>query len=108
MKVSELVSVWEKTAAGELTEECFSVRLPIEDAARIAALAEMFPRRSSEELITDLLAAALAEIEASLPYVRGNKIVATDEQGDPIYEDIGPTPLYLELWQKHFAALQKQ
>jgi hypothetical protein len=87
MKVNELISVWEKTAAGELTEECFSVRLPVEDAARIAAL---------------------AEIEASLPYIRGNTVVATDEQGDPLYEDIGPTPRYLELWQKHFAALQKQ
>lgn len=108
MKVNELISVWEKTAAGELTEECFSVRLPVEDAARIAALAEMFPRRTSEELITDLLTAALGEIEASLPYIRGNTVVATDEQGDPVYEDIGPTPRYLELWQKHFAALQKQ
>jgi hypothetical protein len=107
MKVSELISVWDKTAAGELTEERFNVRLRIEDAARIAALAEMFPRRSIEELITDVLAAGLSEIEASLPYVRGATVVATDEQGDPVYEDIGPTPRYLELWQKHFAALQQ-
>lgn len=108
MKVSELITVWEKTAAGELTDESFNVRLPVEDAARIAALAEMFPRRSREEIITDLLAAALGEIEAGLPYIRGSTIVETDEQGDPVYEDIGPTPRYLELWHKHLQKYRPQ
>lgn len=101
MKVNELFTVWQKTAAGPLTETSFSVRLPVEDAARVAALAEMFPRRSAEEIITDLLAAALAEVEASMPYVAGKAVVATDEQDDPIYEDVGPTPRYMELWHKH-------
>ncbi|HEY3699759.1 MAG TPA: type 1 pili tip component [Spongiibacteraceae bacterium] len=106
MKVNDLVSMWEKTAQGELTAELFRIHLPLEDAARIAALASMFPRRSPEEIVTDLLSAALHEMESSLPYVRGNKVVALDEQGDPLYEDIGLTPRYLELKRKHLANYQ--
>jgi hypothetical protein len=101
MKVRELFSVWEKTALGELTEEQFCVRLPVEDAAKIQALAEIFPRRSVEEIITDLLSAALDEFESSLPYVRGDTVVALDEEGDPLYEDVGLTPRYLELIRKY-------
>lgn len=103
MNVRDLLSVWEKTAKGEVTEEQFQVRLPVEDAARIRALAEMYPRRNLEEIITDLLAAALSELESSLPYVGGDQIVAMDEEGDPLYEDIGPTPRYLHLVQKYLS-----
>ena len=101
MNVRDLLSIWDKTAGGELTVEQFSVQLPVEDAARLLALAEMYPRRTVDEIITDLLSAALNEVESSLPYVRGNAVVATDEEGDPIYEDVGPTPRFLALTRKH-------
>lgn len=101
MKVRELLSMWENTARGDLTPERFSVRLPVEDAARIRALAEMYPRRSVEEIITDLLSAALLELESSLPYQRGDRVVALDEEGDPLYEDVGPTPRFLSLIEKY-------
>lgn len=106
MKVSELLCTWEKTAKGRLTEEAFTVRLSVEDAAKVQALAEMYPRRSVSEIITDLLSAALAELESSLPYVRGHNVVAVDEEGDPLYEDIGPTPRYLHLTRKHLVQYQ--
>jgi hypothetical protein len=48
-----------------------------------------------------LLGAALDELEASLPYVKGSKVVATDEMGDPLYEDIGLTPRFLTLSRRH-------
>lgn len=101
MNVRDLLSIWDRTAGGELTVEQFAVHLPVEDAARLQALAEMYPRRTLEEIITDLLSAALNEVESSLPYIRGNSVVATDEEGDPIYEDIGPTPRFLTLTRKH-------
>ncbi len=103
MKVRDLLDLWHQTAAGELTEQQFCVRLPVEDAAKIEALAEMFPRRSVEEIIMDLLGAALGDLESSLPYVRGDTVVAQDEEGDPLFEDVGPTPRYLSLVQKHLA-----
>ncbi len=101
MNVRDLLSIWDKTAGGELSAEQFAVHLPVEDAARLRALAEMYPRRTIEEIITDLLSAALTEVESSLPYVRGDTVVATDEEGDPVYEDVGPTPRFLTLTRKH-------
>jgi hypothetical protein len=37
--------------------------------------------------------------------VAGTKIISTDEQGDPVYEDTGPMPRFLELTRKHRRAL---
>ncbi|MGG4616702.1 hypothetical protein ACLPG7_29965, partial [Pseudomonas aeruginosa] len=39
------------------------------------------------ELLGELVGAALEELEASFPYVKGSQVVATDEQGDPLYEE---------------------
>lgn len=108
MKIRKLLSMWEETANGELTPESYSVRLPMEDAARLKALAEMYPRRHVEELISDLLSAALDDVEGSLPYVRGKNIVSVDEQGDPLYEDVGPTPRYLALTRKHLSSYKQR
>lgn len=101
MKMQELLDLWERTANGALTPEEYQVRLPVEDAAKIQALAEMYPRRTVSEIITDLLSVALDDLESALPYVRGEKVVAVDEEGDPLYEDIGPTPRYQVLTRKH-------
>jgi hypothetical protein len=106
MKMQELLDLWERTAHGALTPEEYQVRLPIEDAAKIQALAEMYPRRTVSEIITDLLSVALENLESALPYVRGDKVVAVDEEGDPLYEDIGPTPRYQSLLRKHLDRYQ--
>ena len=107
MKISTLAKHWENSAKARLTSKEYSLRLPIEDAARIAALSEMYPKRTEEELLSELLSAALDELETSFPYKTGSKVIAEDEQGDPLYEDIGPTPRFLDL-SKKFMALLKQ
>ncbi|EAR21877.1 hypothetical protein [Nitrococcus mobilis] len=101
MKFRELLETWERSAGERRTLEVYSVRLPVHDAAKLAALAEMFPGRSEQDIITDLLSTALDEIEAAFPYVPGDRIVAEDEQGDPIYEDTGLTPRFQSLTRKH-------
>jgi hypothetical protein len=68
----------------------------------------MYPKRSVEELIGELVGAALEELEASFPYVKGSQVVATDEQGDPLYEDIGPTPRFLALARRYLQQLSDQ
>lgn len=65
------------------------------------ALADLCPRHPIETIIADLLGAALQEVESRLPYQRGEKIIALDEEGDPLYEDTGPTPRFLELSRLH-------
>ena len=108
MKVSELAHMWEETAAGQLTETTYRIRLPLEDAAKVEALSEMYPKRSREHLLTDLLSAALDDLEKSLPYIKGSRVIAEDEEGDPMFEDIGPTPRFLALAKKHLLHLQQQ
>lgn len=84
------------------------MHLDIEAAARLAALAEMYPKRSPEELMGELLGAALEELEASFPYIQGQHVVATDEEGDPLYEDVGPTPRFLALSRRYLQDLTDQ
>ena len=103
MHLKELVNQWESHAQGVLTKDTYAVHLRAEDAAKLDALAEMYPKRSKEQLICELLSAALGQLEASFPYVQGTTVVATDEMGDAIYEDIGPTPRFMELTKKHLA-----
>ncbi len=101
MSLKSLVKQWETQAQGALTKETYEVHLTVEDAAKINALMEMYPKRSKEQLIRELVTAALTELEASFPYVQGSKVVTTDELGDPIYEDVGPTPAFISLTRKY-------
>ena len=103
MRFKELLESWRETAAAPRSAREFAVRLPLDDAARLAALADMFPGRTPEQLTTELLGAALAELAAAMPYVAGQRVIATDEQGDPVYEDVGPTPRFMELVRAHRA-----
>ena len=68
---------------------------------KLAALIDMYPKRTAEELLGELVAAALEEVEASFPYVQGRQVIATDEEGDPLYEDVGSTPRFLSLSRQH-------
>ena len=101
MSFKDLLDHWQRNARPALTATEYPVRLPVDDAARIQALAEMYPGASREQIITDLINAALTEVAASMPYVKGSKVISTDEQGDPIYEDAGPTSRFIELTRKH-------
>ena len=108
MSFKNLLESWRETAAQPRTVTEYAVRLPVDDAARLAALAELFPGRSPEQLITDLLGVALQEIETSMPYIAGKKVISSDEQGDPIYEDVGLTPRFVELTRKNRKKLEAE
>ena len=108
MSFKDLLESWRESAAQPRTATEYAVRLPIDDAARLAALSEMFPGRTPEQLLTDLLGAALQEIETSMPYIAGKKVISTDEQGDPIYEDVGLTPRFVELTRKNRKKLEAE
>lgn len=108
MNVKELLEQWETSQRVKLTAQEYAVRLPVHDAARLAALAELYPRLNEQQIITDLLAAALDEVAASLPYIQGDQVVSVDDQGDPIYEDVGPTPRFHALTQDHARRLENE
>jgi len=108
MNVTELLGHWETSARVALTDEQYAIKLPIHDAARIAALAEIYPRLNEQQIITDLLSAALDEVAASLPYIQGDKVIREDDYGDPIYEDVGPTPRFHRLTQHYTQQLEQR
>lgn len=108
MKVRDLIARWDETATDTLTARQYRIRLPVREAARVAALADIYPRRSIEQILSELIGAALDEIEEALPYVQGNRVIAEDERGDPIYEDAGPTPRFHALTERHMRELEEE
>ena len=100
VNIEKTLRNWEKIGRGPLSNETVTFSLSEEDARFLDQLNEQFPRLGRERLLHDLMNVALHDIEASLPYVKGNKIIALDEEGDALYEDIGKTPLFLALTQK--------
>ncbi len=106
MSFKELLESWRAGAAAPRTAKAYSVRLPLDDAARLGALADMFPGRTTEQLITELLGAALRDVAAAMPYEPGTRVISTDDQGDPVFEDIGPMPRFIDLTRRHRRSLQ--
>jgi hypothetical protein len=106
VKFKSLLERWKKAAAPQKTAREYSIRLAVDDAARLHALAELFPGQSLEEILSDLLRASLDEIAAVMPYERGSKVISSDDHGDPVYEDVGMTPRFVELARKFKKELQ--
>jgi len=100
VKFKTLLDDWTRTAAPPLTAREYAVRLPLDDASRLQALVELFPGHRIEDIVTDLLHAALDEIAAAMPYEPGPKVISRDDHGDPVYEDAGLTPRFVELTRK--------
>ena len=105
MKFSDLMNHWEKEFGGQLSEDSYQLKLSMEDAARLEALCEMFPKHSRDNILRDIINAGLSEITSNFPYIQGKEVVAHDEEGDPLYADIGPTPKFLSLTRKHMKQL---
>jgi hypothetical protein len=101
VKFKPLLDLWTRETGPTLTAEQYAVRLPLDDAARLQALVTLFPGRTPEEIITDLLHTALDELAAAMPYQPGPKIISRDDHGDPVYEDAGLTPRFVELTRQN-------
>jgi hypothetical protein len=68
METSGLQEMWSAPENTRLTKQQFSFRLPIDVAAKLFALEELYPGRTRTQLISDLLSLALADLELQLPY----------------------------------------
>jgi len=97
MRIAELIQRWGKEGHARADVRVYAVHLPLRDAARVEALHVMYPGRSDSQLMAALIRAALDELEVAMPYIPGNRIIAEDDYGDPIYEDLGPTPQFYSL-----------
>jgi hypothetical protein len=108
VKFKPLLDHWKKEAAPLRTAREYAIRLDLDDAARLHALAELFPGQPIEAIIADLLRAGLDEIGAAMPYERGPKVISRDDRGDPLYEDIGLTPRFVALTRKYKKSLEAE
>lgn len=67
MKVTELPKYWESKPEQVERSHDYNLRLPLEDAARIAALAELYPDRSESDILNDMISAALDDLVRQSP-----------------------------------------
>lgn len=67
MKVTDLPKHWEKQKEPVERTHDYNLRLPLEDAARIAALAELYPDRTESDILNDMVAAALDDLVRQSP-----------------------------------------
>ncbi|NRB37212.1 MAG: hypothetical protein HRU20_01945 [Pseudomonadales bacterium] len=93
-KVSSLLAGWEKQGQQKLNRIGTEILLSCDDKSKIAALSEIY-HLSEAQLLSSIINSSLKEIEQAMPYKAGDKIIR-EEEGEPIYEDIGPTPAYLQ------------
>lgn len=62
MRAKELLAQWNKQSPNEAIKSTVALHLPINDAARLRALAEMYPNHTLDRIISDLICSTLHEI----------------------------------------------
>lgn len=67
MKVTDLPKYWEQEKQPVDRSHDYNLRLPLEDAARIAALAELYPDRTESDILNDMVGAALDDLVRQSP-----------------------------------------
>lgn len=109
MKSSDLHNLWTAPDNSRITSKQFSFRLPVHVAAKLAALAEMYPQKTRTEIVGDLLATALDELVKGMPFVQGRSLgFHPDPEIGEIFEDLGPEPEFWRLADKHYKELEKE
>lgn len=98
-RFNEVLSQWEEKRQRSRDLVSTPVHLTKTDLAKLKALADVY-QQPVEDIMADLMHTALQEVESSIPYVPGSKVIRY-EDGDPCYEDEGKTPEYLAARQRH-------
>lgn len=101
---SQLLEEWEKHSAEHADLETLDIAVHASDLVKLKALSQLY-NLPVRELTASLMMQALEALEAEMPYIPGQKVIRIEE-GDEIYEDIGPMPRYLEA-QKQVMKQQK-
>lgn len=108
MKPRDLHKLWSAPDSARLTPQPLALRLPLHVAARLQALCDLYPHKSQTEIVADLLAAALAEVEQGFPPIKGVLVGQDEATGRMRYEDVGPVAKYRRLANDYYLAMQKE
>jgi len=85
---ADLSKVWAISKTSDTRQ--MTLRVPSEVFYHIQALEEMFPTRSRNEMISDLLTTALAQFVEGLPYSESKEVLGFDQDHEPVHECWGP------------------
>jgi len=78
-------------------------------AAQLAALNEMYPRKTMTDLIGDILAAGLDQLAEDLPTKNvGEKPLGFREDGEVEWEQIGPGVTFAQLSRKYLKQFETE
>lgn len=72
-----------------------TIAIDTDDLVRLQALSQLY-KLPMEELSAALMTEILQQVEARIPYKPGPKVIRVEDE-EPIYEDIGDMPRYLEI-----------
>jgi len=100
-RVSKLLQEWSAQAADRVLQKELTIRPSKHDYARIQALSDLYRDCRKEQILSELISAMLDEVEEAMPYIPGQTVVAEDEFGDPLYEDLGLTRQFEKLVKKY-------
>ena len=106
MKPADLTKVWTAPDNSRLTPKQQSFRLPLHVAAKLDALCAIFPNKTKTEIVGDLLATAIDEIERELPTRRGRQ-VDEDQDFGAVYELQGQRVEFRHTANKFYRELER-
>ena len=109
MQTKDLHAIWNAPDHSRLTAKQYTVRLPIRVAAQLAALSEMYPRKTMTDLIGDILAAGLDQLAEDLPTKNvGERPLGFGEDGEAEWEQIGPGVTFAHLSRKYLKQFENE
>lgn len=86
----------------------YSCRLPLELAAKLEALYQMYPGKTRTQLIGDLLGLGLAEVERAWSGTSAGQVGFHPDTRQPIYLLTGPFSEFRGLTYKHHLAMERE
>lgn len=95
---SQLLKSWERRSTENADLITSSIAMHKPDQIKLRALSDLY-KLPEGEISGHLLHHALEALESEMPYIPGSKVIRVEE-GNEIYEDIGPLPRYLEAQKK--------
>lgn len=107
MEPKDLLKIWTAPDHSKLTPKQISLRLPIQVTAKISALCDMYPRKTKTEIIGDLLATALDQLEQGLDSTDIGEPHIHPDTEEVIFEDYyGPLKDFRTLTDKYLKELE--
>ena len=107
MDTKGLREMWDAPENGRLTKQQFSFRLPIDVAAKLFALEELYPGRTRTQLISDLLNLALTDLELQLPYHVSQYRFTKNGDPENLYSMEGDRYVFRMTANKHHRGLHR-